>query len=65
MRQSSINWPYVFQATGNFVRNENGTAEKVGINQMNPLNIESTFVSVSYKLIKPYLNGFERTKTVG
>ena len=41
-----------FHATGNFV-NKNGTAEKVGINQINPTNIECIFVLVSYKLIKP------------
>ena len=45
--------------------NENGTAEKVGINQINPQNIESTFVLVSYKLIKPYLSGFECIKALG
>ena len=45
--------------------NENGTAEKVGINQTNPQNIESTFVLVSYKLIKPYLSGFECIKALG
>ena len=41
-----------FHATGNFV-NKNGTAEKDGINQINPTNIECIFVLVSYKLIKP------------
>ena len=53
-----------FHATGNFV-NKNGTAEKDGINQINPTNIESIFVLVSYKLIKPYLSRFECTKTCG
>ena len=33
--------------------NENGTAEKVGINKINPPNIEWIFVLVFYKLIKP------------
>ena len=44
--------------------NENGTAEKVGINQINPPNVESILVLVSYKLIKPYLSSFECTETL-
>ena len=39
--------------------NENGVSEKVGINEIHPQNIESTFMLVSYELIKPYISGFE------
>ena len=45
--------------------NENGTAEKFGINQNNPPDIECIFVLVSYKPIKPCLSSFESTKTLG
>ena len=41
--------------------NENGTAEKVGINQINPRNIKSNFELVLYKPIEPYLSSFEST----
>ena len=45
--------------------NENGTAEKVGINQINPRNIKSNFELVSYTSIKPYLSSFEIQNTLG
>ena len=45
--------------------NENCTAGKVHINQINPPNIEWIFVLVSDKLIKSYLSSFECPKTWG
>ena len=41
---------------------ESGTAEKVGMNQFNPQNIEFIFVLVSHEPIKPHISSFKSTK---